>query len=336
MLIFLILIAKPLLSQDEIICFVYHRFGDNRYPSTNIQTELFHKHLQYIKSKGFRVLTLSEAITGLKKNTLQGKTAVITIDDGYKSFKTGAVPILEEYGYPATLFINTNTIGGHDYLSWKDIREIRDKGIEIGNHSHSHAYFLNMKKKERKQKFRDDLRQSQKILKEQTGTAPVVYSYPYGEYDETMQKVLEEEGFLCAAAQNSGVISKYSNLYSLPRFPMNEKYAGLEGFITKASMHALPVTGIISGHTVFENNPPMLKLKIEKEKIIPDQIQCFIDGSRSCIKETTISGKALILGIKSKGVLNNRRTLYTITAPRTGDKGWCWFSHVWVNPEVEE
>ena len=67
----------------------------------------------------------------------------ITVDDAFRSFLTGAVPLLREYGYPATLFVNSGEMDGPDYLSWEELRRLAQGGsIEIGNHSAAHGYLL--------------------------------------------------------------------------------------------------------------------------------------------------------------------------------------------------
>src|SRR5690606_10790893 len=100
----------------EVVCFVYHRFGDDRFPSTNISLQDFEAHLAYLKENEYQVLSFSDAIAYLHSDAPVKKTAVITIDDGYKSFYNHALPLLTRFNIPATLFINTETVGGNDYM----------------------------------------------------------------------------------------------------------------------------------------------------------------------------------------------------------------------------
>ena len=126
--------------QKSINCFIYHRFGDSRYPSTNIPIEDFKAQLNYLKEAGFEVMTFGDAIKYLKDEQPLKKVAVITIDDGFQSFYENGLHLLETYGFPATLFINTETVGGSSYMDWKEIKDAHKRGIEIGNHTHSHAF----------------------------------------------------------------------------------------------------------------------------------------------------------------------------------------------------
>jgi len=146
------------LNNGSINCFVYHRFGDDRYPSTNISVELFRKHLEYLKSNQFNLITFGEAAELLKKGaTIPEKTVCLTVDDGYTSFYKNALPLLKEFNFPATLFINTKQFGTGDFLTIQQLKEIATAGIEIGNHSHSHAQFVNFTESERRDTFLHDL-----------------------------------------------------------------------------------------------------------------------------------------------------------------------------------
>ncbi|MBE9491299.1 MAG: polysaccharide deacetylase family protein [Bacteroidetes bacterium] len=324
-------------NNGEFVCFVYHRFGDDRYPSTNISSEVFRQQLQYLKNNHFHVLSLGETIQALKSGKgIPEKTVVLTIDDGYKSFLTAGLPILKEFGYPATLFVNTKTAGGGDYLSWEELKQIADEAIEIGNHSHSHSYFLNLDKDELARSFREDVESAQKIFRLNLHLTPKVFSYPYGEFNKEMITIIRDLGFLGAAAQNSGVVYKESDLYALPRFPMGGPFATLEGFKSKANMHALPVIWEKPESLCFSENPPELTICLDPLKIRKDQIQCFIHGSRKNILKKELTKDGLVIRMRADQKLSGRRTLYTITAPLADGSGWCWYSHLWVNTEVSE
>lgn len=321
-------------DHKEVVCFVYHRFGDNRYPSTNISLADFEAHLQYLRDHGYQVLTFADAIDYLQSNQENRKTAVITIDDGYKSFYANGLPLLEKYGYPATVFINTETVGGGDYMSWFELKDAGNRKIEIGNHTHSHAYFLNLPENSRYETFDDEIRLSQKIIKEQLGLTPTTFAYPYGELDPKMEAIIRNAGFKAAAAQNSGVISAQSNLMRCPRFPMSESYAALDKFSSKARMHALVTKE--EAPTSFmmpEHHRPELTLRFVTGALQIKQLQCFIQGGE-CQMTITEKGGETTLKLTSAGKLTRRRTLYTVTVPNKNGQ-WYWYSHLWIDPSVK-
>lgn len=329
--------SLPLRGDKEIVCFVYHRFNDNRYPSTNIAASVFRDQLSYLAENDFTVMTLSEAIHWLNTGGReQEKVVVLTVDDGYRSFFTYGYPVLEEFGFKASVFINTIHVGDKDYMTWAQLREISQAGIEIGCHSHKHEQFVNMTPKDLRISFNHDLKLFREALKDKLGIQSKVYSYPYGEFNAQLKLLIKNAGFLSACAQNSGVASQSSDVYSLPRYPMGGPYGTLVGFIEKSNMHALPVKWEKPESTILNSNPPELILCLEPEAIDIDQLQCFVHGDKECIIMFEEPDEGQVIKIRSLRPLNNRRTLYTITAPRLDGKGWCWYSRLWINPDVEE
>jgi peptidoglycan/xylan/chitin deacetylase (PgdA/CDA1 family) len=322
---------------SNINCFVYHRFGDHRYPSTNITTADFQKHLKYLKDNTFHVITLGDALDLLQNDRIiPDKTVVLTIDDGYASFYRQGMPLLRQYGFAATLFVNSGLVGSADFMSWTELRQLQREGIEIGNHSHSHAHFVDFSPAQQVVRFREDLKQSQQLFVEKLGEAPKLYSYPYGEYSLSMLPVLKEEGLIGAAAQNSGVISTFSNFFALPRFPVAGKYASLERFKEKAAMKALPVEVLGEYDHIFTGGiPPTLKLRLIQPGVVDTQhFQCFVADSRECTLQ--FEKDSNIISIKSNHPFRSRRTLYTITAPSASTSdSWYWFSHLWIEPTLQ-
>ncbi|WP_305043783.1 polysaccharide deacetylase family protein, partial [Geoalkalibacter sp.] len=121
--------------------FVYHRFGDDRYPSTNVSVAVFRRQLELLRQNDYQVLALGQVVERLEKGqALPERCAVLTIDDGYESFASGGLPLLKEFGYPATLFVSTDSVGRPGYLGWEALRRIAEAGIEIGNHSAAHEH----------------------------------------------------------------------------------------------------------------------------------------------------------------------------------------------------
>ena len=96
-------------NRKEVVIFAYHRFGNSKYPSINISLKNFEEHLSYLKKNNFNVLTFGKAVDYINNTEIKysEKVACITVDDGYKTFKTNAMPLLKKYGFKATLFINS-------------------------------------------------------------------------------------------------------------------------------------------------------------------------------------------------------------------------------------
>ncbi len=320
--------------QGEIACFVYHRFGNSRYPATNIPLETFRAQLRFLHQEDYTVYTLGEAVARLRSGArLPDKSVVLTIDDGYKSVLTGALPLLRQFDFPATLFVNTANVGHQGYLNWGELKTLAASGIELGNHSHSHAHFLN--REDPLAAFRKDVAQAQKAFKAHLGFRPALHAYPYGEYTPAMTQVVEEMGFQAAATQRSGVIHTGSDRYALPRYPMGSKYATVEGFKAKARMQALRVARQEPTTTLLTElaNPPSLKLILDRAGVNLKQAQCFVHGAPDCTLQRT---DQQALRVQASRPLQARRTLYTVTAPSASGPSWHWFSHLWIQPERPE
>lgn len=328
-------IEVTIANNKEVVAFVYHRFNDDRFPTTNISIQDFEAHLIWLSTHNYQVLSLSDAIAYLKRDSIVKNTAVITIDDGYKSFYTHALPLLTKYKLPATLFINTETVGAGDYMSWQELKKAMNSNIEIGNHTHTHAYFLNQKQNERYTNFLNDIELSQKLIEENLNVKPLVFAYPYGEFDDGFETIVKAIGFMGAAVQNSGVINASSNLFQLPRFPMSESYAS--NFEEKALMQSFDVARKAPAWPMMPRgkSTPTLTLTIKTKGIITDQLQCFVQGSECKFKIIDTTPTHLTISLQATtSISNRRRTLYTLTAPDSTGR-WHWFSHLWINPSVK-
>ncbi|XOV90946.1 MAG: polysaccharide deacetylase family protein [Bacteroidota bacterium] len=320
----------------QVNCFIYHRFGDSRYPSTNVSVKNFRAHLEYLKQAGFKVMNFSDAIGYMKNDQPVMKVAVITIDDGFSSFYENGLPLLEEFAFPATLFINTETVGGNSYMSWDELKDAGKRGVEIGNHTHSHAFFLDIDNEKRYDQFAAEIKTCQDLIKENLEFTPKVFAYPYGEFDARMKAIVQESGFIAGAAQNSGVINPNTNFMACPRFPMATGLDELGSFKLKANVKPLNITGEPENHIIMDDARPEMDLYLEQEGLRIDEMQCFIQGNQCNIEIETLSTDKYRLSITpSQNIHNRRRTLYTLTVPNSKNQ-WSWYSYLWIHPTVKE
>jgi peptidoglycan/xylan/chitin deacetylase (PgdA/CDA1 family) len=325
------------ISNSLICAFIYHRIGDNRYPSTNTKIDEFESHLIYLKENNFKVTILGEALKILDDGPSNyEKIIVLTVDDAFLSFYENGFPLLKKYGITATLFVNTETVGGNSYANWGQIKEMMEYGIEIGNHSHSHNYFLDEPRSTRYKMFKEDVQLSQEIFSEQIDVKPALFAYPYGEFDMQIKEIVKEMGFNAGAAQNSGVIHSGSDKYLLPRFPMSSAYASMDRFKEKAKMLPLIISEVQPIDNILrENNfTPKLEIAFNRSELVMSQMQCFIQGSNCKTELKELSDGKVHLNIFPDKPLNARRTLFTITIPDKNGR-WHWYSYLWINPRIK-
>lgn len=199
----LLLLPSSLLLADGHI-FVYHRFDDNRYPSTNISTKELRKEFNYLKKNGYKVVPLIDIITKVNNNEEVPKNWVaFTIDDGFKSFYTHGLAVFKEFNYPFTLFIAVMYTEKNykDYVTWKQLKEIAKYG-DVEFHSYGHGHFPNMSDQE----IKDDMDKGLALMKQHLDYEPNLFVYPYGEYDNRVANVIKPYGFKAVFNQNIGAV----------------------------------------------------------------------------------------------------------------------------------
>ena len=241
-----------------IISLMYHRFEENKYPSTNIKINDFVEHLKIIEENGIRFINPSNFENELKNNKKQRKI-LLTIDDGFLSFYKNAWPILKKKQIPFILFVSTREVGAFNYMNWDQIKEISQEDfVEIGNHSHTHEYLVD----ESKELIKKDIEKSISIFEKNLGKNSIFFSYPFGEYSNEFKKIIKNFDFKYAFGQHSGVIDETKDLYELPRYPINEKYGEINRFksITKTLPFKYKVIYPEEKYLLQEKNPPNVKI----------------------------------------------------------------------------
>ena len=179
---------------------MYHRFNEGKYPSTNIDMEVFEKQINLIQEEKISFISPSDFKSNFNVAKLK-KEILLTIDDGFSSFYQNAWPYLKEREIPFILFVSTEAVGKHGYMNWEQIKEIeKEEFAFIGNHSHSHEYLV----KYNFAKFKSDIDSSIKIFIENIGYNPLFFSYPFGEYSLEQKKYISSK-FKYAFGQHSGV-----------------------------------------------------------------------------------------------------------------------------------
>ena len=252
---------------------MYHRFNENKYPSTNIQLDVFKEQIKIIESEGIKFIDPKNFKENIFKNKKKRKI-LLTIDDGLLSFYQNAWPILKNKKIPFILFVNTREVGSFNYMNWKQILELHKSGlVEIGNHSHSHEYLVD----ETPEIIKKDILMSIKIFNEKLGKNSIFFSYPFGEYSLEFKKIIKELGFHYAFGQHSGVIDETKDLWELPRFPINEKYGELNRFKTLMKTIPLKYKKIIpeDKYLLQSKNPPNVKIFFKENIDDLKQINCF-------------------------------------------------------------
>ena len=213
--IYLFIISFSLSFADAHI-FVYHRFGDSRYPSANTTKEQLIAQFEYLKSHNYKIVPIEDILKKIKSHQdIPDSWVALTIDDGYKSFYENGLPIFKKYNYPFSVYVyvqaTTHRYG--DYMSWDQLKEVSKYGT-IGLHSYAHPRLQNLTN----QQIIDDTQKAYDIFVKKMGYKPKIYVYPYGEYDPRVKNILTKYfDFEAILNQNTGSVTKNTDIKDIPR-----------------------------------------------------------------------------------------------------------------------
>ena len=279
---------------------MYHRFEENKYPSTNIKINDFIEHLKILENEEILFINPKNFENELKNNKDQRKV-LLTIDDGFLSFYENAWPILKDRKIPFILFVSTREVGAFNYMTWNQIREIsKENFVEIGNHSHTHEYLVD----EKKNLIIADIKKSQSIFKNNLGKNSVFFSYPFGEYSLEFKSIIKSLGFKYAFGQHSGVIDETKDFYELPRYPINEKYGEIKRFnsLTKTLPFKYKKVTPNEKYLLQDKNPPKVKIEFYENIANLKSVTCYSnEGNRWRKSDTKFENdNTLIININEK------------------------------------
>ncbi len=313
-----------------IISLMYHRFEENKYPSTNIKMNDFKNHLKIIKGNKIKFVNPKKFEEELINNKKQRKV-LLTIDDGFSSFYDNAWPILKKEKIPFILFISTREVGLFNYMTWDQIREIEQEDfVEIGNHSHTHEYLAD----ENGEIITADIKKSIKIFKKELGKNSDFFSYPFGEYSLEFKSIIKSLGFKYAFGQHSVVMDETKDFYEFPRYPINEKYGEIKRFNSLIKTLPLKYKKIFpeEKYLLKNKNPPEVRIDFYENIKNLKSITCYSNEGdkwrQSNIKFD--NDNSLIINIGEKFVGERGRINCSLRDP---SGFWRWFGLQFVISE---
>lgn len=310
-------------DSESAVVFMYHRFGEDRYPSTNIRLEQFEAHLRELTSGPYTVLGLETIIDALRNGrALPPRSVAITIDDAYRSAYTEAWPRLREAGLPFTLFVATDAVDQNraDSMSWDQIRELAEAGVTIGNHTASHASLPTLKPEE----IRDEYRRSNARFQSELGFVPRLQAYPYGEASAAAMAEARAAGFIASFGQHSGVVHWADNGAGrdyLPRFALNEAFGDMDRFRLAANALSLFETDVTPADPTLGANPPLLGFTVGPGLGGLDRLACF---SSAHGRVETLALDERRIEVRLPDAFRPGRGRVNCTLPAQ-DSRWRWF-----------
>lgn len=182
-----------------ILC--YHILTEQPKSRYDVSMKAFKEQINYLIEKKYDFLTVDELVSGLKQSKLPDRGVVITIDDGDISSYNIAFKIAKENKIHFTFCIYTGRIGKNkNSVSWEQLKEMAEAGMEIVSHSKTHPHLTPPVKKTSwktlpEQEVKKELEESKSILENKLNKKIKYFTYPYGLYNENVEKLAVLAGY---------------------------------------------------------------------------------------------------------------------------------------------
>jgi peptidoglycan/xylan/chitin deacetylase (PgdA/CDA1 family) len=206
---------------------MYHSVAaqpDPRVHDLSVHPDAFDDQLDALTEAGFTTMTFAAVRAGLTGGReLPARPVVLTFDDGYADFHREALPRLVAHRATATLFVTTGWLADagryasgcplDDTLTWEQVSDVDDAGIEIGAHSHSHPQLDQLPD----QVLREELTTSRQLLEDRLGCRVTSLAYPYGYSSRGVRQAAAEAGYESAAAVTNTAADVRGDAFTVPR-----------------------------------------------------------------------------------------------------------------------
>ena len=221
--------------KPRIPILMYHSISDYRqkdnhpYYETSTSPRIFAEHMKFLYENNYKVINLHDIEKHFTDHFNQ-KAVVITFDDGFYDFYIEAFPVLERYGFSATVFLPAAFIGkerknfmGKGCLCWGEVRELHKSGINFGSHTLNHPKLINL----RKEDIETELKLSKEIIERELNSFIDAFACPYAYPEENnefvvlLNTILKKYKYRYGVNTKIGTVKGVSNLLDLKRIPIN-------------------------------------------------------------------------------------------------------------------
>ena len=203
----------------------------------------FSAQMRWLSRLGYRGLAMSELMPYLRGEK-KGKVVGITLDDGYQSNVSHALPILKQHGFSATCYVVSGRLGQHNewdaalgmakaaLMSGEEMRAWVDAGMEVGSHTCSHADLNQLSLAE----ARHELLQSKSDLENLLQKPVTQFCYPYGHFSPEHEALVSQAGYEAATTTYRGRACATDRMTALPRVPVVRSTYAVQ-FLLKVLTH---------------------------------------------------------------------------------------------------
>lgn len=210
---------------------MYHRVGPAGNPFEAryaISPERFAAHMQALARQGWRAVSIDALVAWLEGGpALPAGAFLLTFDDGFRGVRDHALPVLESLGWPCTVFLVSDLIGGEDVwtrksnpsgltyplLNAEEIRDMQARGCDFHSHTRSHASLPSLDDAA----LADQLGESRRSLAQLLGRQVEYIAYPFGHLDERVESATRAAGYRAAFATQPGFNRSDVNRFRIRR-----------------------------------------------------------------------------------------------------------------------
>lgn len=238
--------------KDAISILMYHQVGDfapmRAHRSTYCHYKRFQHQMALLQRLRYRVLSLDQALACLNgERPIPPRAVVLTFDDGYENFYEYAWPVLQEYGFPAMVYLLSGLLGQPSswfeadgratppLMSRERVLQLRDLGVDFGSHGVSHVKLAEVDAG----KVEVEVRESKQALEALLGEEVRHFCYPYGSHDMTALQAVERAGYATAVTCQRAAATPSFDPLLLPRKAISFG-DNLAGFFWKLAMKDAP------------------------------------------------------------------------------------------------
>lgn len=221
---------KPVNQLIDVPILNYHKV-DYYNHALSLSPEQFDEQMAYLAKEGYQTISPDRLMAYLNYGRkLPEKPILITFDDGYADNYIYAYPILKKYGFTATIFVVTSLVGSDErYMTWEQAREMQQNGFVIGSHTVNHRPLT----KQSDQEVLAELSESRDIIKQNLGTFPKYFAYPTGAYNQNIENLVKQSGYVAAFTIRYGQAGCDSDPYALERIPIFNSSNAFHSFVTR-------------------------------------------------------------------------------------------------------
>jgi len=217
-------------TERRIPVLVYHRFASSVADSMTVRETTFSGHLRVLHELGCNVVPLADVVAWRRTTQAQlpPRAVALTADDAHRSQAEVMAPMLQDTGWPVTLFVYPSAVSNAAYaMTWAQLAELQASGrYRIESHTYWHPHLLRERRSRSPADFErfatSQLVMSRERLHERLGAHPTLLAWPFGMTDDGLMALAAQLGYEASFALGNRDVSRQDALHALPRHLMTD------------------------------------------------------------------------------------------------------------------